>query len=103
MEADFRRFHGQHLLHPVSRLEMMRHHGVEPGLALRPGGDRGIDTDNIAGARQLERDAFVKSLTQVFAAEGDQRAAKAWNIEALGRRVQGYRAGGDLRPEGSKG
>src|SRR3981081_2933301 len=42
-------------------------------------------------------------MAQVFGAEGHERAAKAGNIETLGRRVEGNGAGGDFRPERCKG
>src|SRR4029077_9984036 len=48
-------------------------------------------------------DALVKSIAQFIGAERDQRASQAGNIETLGRRIEGYCAGGDVRPQRSKG
>src|SRR5882724_11435236 len=103
VEADGRRFGAEHIHDPVSRLQEMRHHRVEPRLTFSPGGGRCVGADDISLPRESERDALVKPVAQRFIAEGHDRATKAGNIEALGRRVDGHGARGDIRPERGKG
>ena len=49
----------EHIHDPVSRLQEMRHHRVEPGLTFSPGGGRCVGADDIGSPREFERDALV--------------------------------------------